>query len=129
MEAYERFMSVPLISDKPERVSLIAWALRKTLPWVRDHVDSDNIVMVLYASDSPYERFLLGGRGAGHYDAAREWLDGSLDISWTGGASAVASNLTHVSLQQEGSNMTDSPSGQHVSSRAKRSRREINDGL
>lgn len=37
MEAYERFMSVPLISDKPEGVSVVAWALRKTLPWVRDH--------------------------------------------------------------------------------------------
>lgn len=76
----------------------------------------NNVVMVLYESGSPYEKFLLSGHGASHYDAARAWLDGSLEITWTGGASAVASNLTHLSLQQGGLNVTDPPSGQHASS-------------
>lgn len=32
----QRFLSVPLVSVRPEGVAIIAWALRKTLPWVRD---------------------------------------------------------------------------------------------
>ncbi len=40
--------------------------------------------MVLYESGSWYEKFLLSGLGASHYDAARELPDGSFQPAWIG---------------------------------------------
>lgn len=76
--------------------------------------------MVLFESGSPYERFLLSGQGAGHYDAAREWLDGTLQITWVTGAGVEASNGTQSLLQQGGVNLNESISSRHGNSRAKR---------
>lgn len=40
--------------------------------------------MVLYETGSRYERFLLSGYGASHYDAARELPTGDFQLVWVG---------------------------------------------
>lgn len=44
-DAQQHFMSIPPVSVKPQGVSLIAWVLRKTLPWVRDRA-SCNVALL-----------------------------------------------------------------------------------
>lgn len=80
--------------------------------------------MVIYGTDSPYEKFLLSGRGASHYDAARELADGTFQPAWIGHARDSLLNSTHYSPLPE-VNLTeppgDSATGRITSSRARRS--------
>ncbi|KAL8923119.1 MAG: hypothetical protein Q9208_004803 [Pyrenodesmia sp. 3 TL-2023] len=83
------------------------------------------LIMVLYETDSDYERFLFSGRGASHYDAARELPDGTFQTAWIGVGPLL--NSTQPSLLR-GVNTSEpdeaSSSGQLVSSRPRRSNKE-----
>ena len=84
-------------------------------------VDGGQVIMVLFQTGSPFEDFLLSGQGAAHYDAAREFPSGSIQLVWVTGTVNKSSNSTLSLLHEEGVNLTEPSSGRHTLSRVRRS--------
>lgn len=53
------------------------------------------MIIVVYQTGSAYEKFLLSGFGAAHYDAAREFPDGTFQPYWLGAMENLYHNATH----------------------------------
>ena len=45
------------------------------------------LVMVMYQTGSIYEQLLLGGQGASHYDSAKLFPGGDIQVIWVGWSS------------------------------------------
>ena len=85
--------------------------------------------MVMYASDSPYEKFLLSGYGASHYYAAKELPHGIFLPTWMGVTrDEPTSNLTNHLVLAGNLNFTTAINGSTSKSRTvSRVRRMIKD--
>ncbi|KAL8971037.1 MAG: hypothetical protein Q9197_003485 [Variospora fuerteventurae] len=98
----------------------------------RPTVPGEGMIMVLFGNDSPYEKYLLSGSGASHYDAAKQLPGGKFAPAWYGRSRHPESislrpgrgNLTQLS--DSVFNPAQRPSQQLTSSRVRRSSRKLN---
>lgn len=90
--------------------------------------------MVLYESGSRYEKFLLSGLGASHYDAARELPDGDFQLIWIGHGTDVEDapfEMRHHLTPLQATNLTSpegaSSTGPSISTGFRRRTRQVRD--
>ncbi|KAL8709757.1 MAG: hypothetical protein Q9220_005543 [cf. Caloplaca sp. 1 TL-2023] len=68
--------------------------LKNKMGGFRETPDLPGMVLVVFGKASAYENFLFSGRGASHYDAARQLPGGPLIPAWIGDIGQSTTNLT-----------------------------------